>query len=133
MIKLHPKIAIILICLLCAIILTGCTPVIRSIREITGNFPKPTALNVDLVSIKKDRLVPANVTIAVGQTISFKNLDATAHQIVSNPHPTHTDLPDFYSPLLYPNESFSYTFATPGKWGYHLEDNPSLGGKIEVR
>jgi len=120
--------------LLCAVALTGCAPTIRSIREATvANLPEPTQQNVDLVSIEKDRLVPANVTIVVGQTISFKNLDSTAHQIVSNPHPAHTDLPDFYSPLLYKNESYSYTFASPGNWGYHLEDNPSLGGKIEVR
>jgi len=133
MIKLSPKFAIACICLLSVVTLTGCTPVIRSIREITGNFPTPTALNVDLVTINRDRVTPTYITIAVGQTVSFKNLDSLAHQIVSNPHPTHTDLPDFYSPLLYRGESYSYTFATPGKWGYHLEDNPSIGGKIEVR
>jgi len=37
-----------------------------------------------------------------------------------------------YSPPLYPNGKYEYSFNLYGTWGFHLEDNPSVSGKIVV-
>jgi Plastocyanin len=63
------------------------------------------------VDISKAGFVPANVTLQVGDAVTFTNKDTANHQVVCQTCP-------FTSPVLKPNETFSYTFAKAGKFTY---------------
>ena len=46
-----------------------------------------------VVSITANGLTPATVAIGAGQSVTFRNEDTVAHEIVSAPVPTYTDCP----------------------------------------
>jgi len=119
------------------IFLTGCTtPQIKSIRDTATPPPASIPENpekTNLVTILNNKIEPAAIEVSAGDTVIFQNLDQKPHQIASDPHPAHTDLPDLYSPPIYEKDTYSYTFTKVGDWFYHLEDNPSIRGKVVVR
>lgn len=86
---------------------TGTTPV-------NTNTATPTLT----VVVSRTGLQPAQPTVTAGTRVTFQNTDNAQHQIVSNPHPTHTGLPGFEVNLS-PGESQSYTFSRIGDWGFH--------------
>ena len=51
---------------------------------------------------------PAEKTVAVGTTVTWVNLDAEDHDVITN------DFSTIVSPLIKPGESFAFTFAAPG-------------------
>jgi len=92
-----------------------------------------------IVSIETTGFNPKLVTITVGDTVRWINNNSKLHWPASDPHPTHTGLPDFdpFADLL-PGESFSYTFKDVGAFSYHdhtqavVEDVATLTGVIRV-
>ncbi len=92
-----------------------------------------------IVSIENNGFVPKILTITVGDTITWINNDPVLHWPSSDPHPTHTGLPDF-DPLsdLLPEESFSYTFIKTGTFSYHdhtqavEDDEATITGGVRV-
>lgn len=121
--------------LLISILLTGCiNPNVDSIRNDPEVYaPSPIPVNTNIISITNNAFSPQIIEIAKGETISVVNLDNTRHLVVSDPHPEHNKLPDFYSDYLILNESYKYTFTKSGNFGIHLEDNPSVSAKIIVK
>lgn len=114
--------------------LTGCTtPQIKSIRDTLDSSPTSIPEKTNLVIIFSNKIEPAAIEIKAGETVLFQNSDQKPHQIASDPHPTHTDLPDLYSPPIYEKDTYSYTFSKKGDWFYHLEDNPSIRGEVVVK
>lgn len=85
-----------------------------------------------LISIKNLAFNPGGLTIKAGEVVTWKNDDAMPHQIVSDPHPAHTDLPGLKSMVLQPGQVFSYTFLSPGSYGYHCEIHLAMKGQIIV-
>jgi len=69
--------------------------------------------------------VPATVTVTVGTTVTWTNLDSVAHTVTSE-----TDL--FDSGNLAPNATFSYSFADRGTFSYYCTIHPSMRGKVSV-
>ena len=63
------------------------------------------------VDISKAGFVPANVSLQVGDQVTFTNKDTANHQVVCQACP-------FTSPVLKPSETFSYTFTKAGKFTY---------------
>jgi plastocyanin len=73
---------------------------------------------------------PADITIALGQTVTWVNNSAIPHTTTDDPaknpvaqdHPEYSQLPDgataWDSGLLQPGESFSYTFTVAGEYHY---------------
>jgi plastocyanin len=117
------------------IFLTGCTtPQIKSIRD-TATPPSSASIpeKTNLVTISNNKIEPAAIEVSAGDTVIFQNSDQKPHQIASDPHPAHTDLPDLYSPPIYEKDTYSYTFTKVGTWFYHLEDNPSIRGEVVVK
>lgn len=100
-------------------------------REIAK--PSPSAISTDIVTIGDGLVSPSVIQVNVGSQIRFRNMDSSPHQIASDPHPTHSDLPDLFSPILYQGETYQYNFEKIGQWRYHLEDNPSVWGQIIVK
>jgi len=92
-----------------------------------------------IVSIENNGFVPKILTITLGDTITWINNDPVLHWPSSDPHPTHTGLPDF-DPLsdLLPEESYSYTFIKIGTFPYHdhtqavEDDEATITGGVRV-
>jgi len=102
--------------------------------------PKPEEISrVYIVSIERGGFNPKLVTIKVGDTIRWVNNNSKLHWPASDPHPTHTGLPDFdpFADLL-PGESFSYIFKETGAFSYHdhtqaiIEDIATITGVVRV-
>lgn len=77
------------------------------------------------VSITKDGFAPADVTVAVGDTVTWTNNDASARQVVANGGA-------FQSPVLSPGQTFSFTFTSAGRYAYRDAYSRKLRGTVEV-
>jgi plastocyanin len=97
----------------------------------TAPAPAGSATNVTSIAISSSAFSPTAVTIKKGATITWTNKDTANHAIAetdsgsgasSGPH----------SPQLKPNESYTYTFTTPGTYHYQCAIKPALTGTITV-
>jgi amicyanin len=78
------------------------------------------------VSIKNFKFAPPEVTIAVGQSVTWVNEDGAPHGI------GYGDGAQGVNPLL-PGASFSRTFGKPGTYDYVCSVHPFMKGKVLVR
>src|SRR5262245_62982987 len=78
------------------------------------------------VNMTASAFSPKNPTINYGDTVTWKNIGKTNHQIVANNG-------SFASGLLRPGQSYTYTFKAAGKYGYHDALKPSLAGTVNVK
>jgi plastocyanin len=81
---------------------------------------------------------PSQVTIAVGQSVTFVNSDSRSHDMESDPHPAHTSCPSIANVgLLQPGQSkTTFGFGNSGSCGYHDHNdstNTALMGRIVVQ
>src|SRR4051794_22269944 len=76
------------------------------------------------VTIDNFTFAPAALTVKVGSTITWQNHDDIPHTIVS--------AGKFRSKALDTDDSFSYTFATPGDYKYFCSLHPHMTGTIKV-
>jgi plastocyanin len=81
---------------------------------------------------------PSQVTIAVGQSVTFTNNSTGSPDMASDPHPAHTACPSIASVgLLQPGQSkTTFGFANAGTCGYHdhnAPENSSRQGRIVVQ
>lgn len=63
------------------------------------------------------------IRVSVGDRVEFRNGDTRQHHLASDPHPTHTDLPDFDLTLESGGTS-TYTFLKVGTFSYHDHNQP---------
>lgn len=76
---------------------------------------------------------PAEITVGQGETVVFVNDSNEGMWPASDPHPQHTDLPEFDAGgSIQPNEEYAFTFEEAGQWGYHDHSNPSVTGTVIV-
>lgn len=68
---------------------------------------------------------PTTVTVPVGASVTWVNNDDDAHSVVADNHA-------FRSAPLDTGESYSFTFAKAGTYGYHCGLHPQMHGKIIV-
>ncbi len=81
---------------------------------------------------------PAQVTINVGQSVTFVNSDSRLHDMTSNPHPSHTDCPPINAVgNLSPGQTkLTNAFTTARTCGFHDHGNPentALQGSVTIR
>jgi plastocyanin len=69
---------------------------------------------------------PATVTVPVGATVTWKNVDDIPHTVVS------TD-GVFKSKVRDTDETFSYTFTKAGTYPYYCSVHPKMTGKVVVQ
>ena len=77
------------------------------------------------VSIKSTGFAPKTVTIAGGDTVTWKNVDTVNHQVVANSGA-------FASGQIAPNRIYAKRIDTPGTYGYHDALHPTLKGTVKV-
>jgi len=78
------------------------------------------------IEIRSFAFVPSEITINVGNTLTWVNNDLVPHTITSD---SGTEL---NSPTLSKGKTFSYTFNTAGTYEYHCSIHSSMKGKIIV-
>ena len=81
---------------------------------------------------------PRNLTVPPGTQITFVNNDSVAHEMFSDPHPEHTDCPEFDSVgRLAPGATRqTQNLTTVRVCGFHDHINPlvtSLTGSIRIQ
>lgn len=86
-----------------------------------------------VVTLGKDGFSPAELTIAKGETVTFRTTNGELFWPASNLHPSHTIYPEF-DPLtpVQPNTVWSFTFEKPGEWKFHDHLAPYFTGVITV-
>jgi plastocyanin len=90
------------------------------------------------ITIGTGGVSPSQVTVSVGQSVTFVNNDTRSHVMNSDPHPVHTDCPSINNvATLTPGQSKSTLgFAGTGSCGFHDHNddtNPSLRGRIIIQ
>ncbi len=81
---------------------------------------------------------PAQVSINVGQSVTFVNNDTRLHDMTSNPHPSHTDCPPMNAVgSLAPGQTkLTNAFTAARSCGFHdhnLPQDTGLQGTITIR
>jgi plastocyanin len=82
---------------------------------------KPVAVKIDNYAF-----LPASITVPVGTTVTWKNLD-------DDPHTATADDKTFDSKGLAQGDTFSFTFTKPGTYRYHCSVHPFMKATITVR
>ena len=124
------RVLIIAVTAFASLAISGCSsPEILSIRDKEQAVSSPVRKSE--VVISNSSFEPNQILINQGQIIKITNLDARLYTIVSNPHPTHDLIPDLYH-VIYKNETKTLEFKEAGKFGVHLEENPSVNLEIVV-
>ena len=107
------------------------------IPPLVGEAPapaQPVAPKTVTVEYGATGFSPSSVEINVGDTVAFVNKSTGNFWPASNPHPTHTDYPEFDAKKNYENgETYSFTFIKAGTWGYHNHLNPAQKGTVVVK
>lgn len=102
-------------------------------RQKTASVPlTPTLTQVSStsqsgVSIKNFVFDPADITVKVGETVTWVNNDSAPHTIVSDPNGAI-----FMSENLGQGQKYSFTFSQAGDFPYHCGLHPNMIGKITV-
>lgn len=96
-----------------------------------------TAVQTTTITITSAGVSPNNIEVAQGARVLFVNNDTKSHNMVSDPHPEHTDCPPINSVgLLAPGKSIETGNLTVVRTcGYHDHDDPisKWQGKITIK
>jgi len=91
-----------------------------SITEEPVQANRPVQSTMYPLTINPEGVTPKELTIAVGDTVEFRNSDVKPHWLASNPHPSHTDYPEFDpKAALAPGSVWSFKFTKAGTWKFH--------------
>ena len=111
---------------------TGSTQVISPSTGATG--PSGATVTITAAGVS-----PSQVSITVGQSVTFVNNDTRPHEMASDPHPTHGTCPGIEAgigTLGVGQTKLTQGFSTAGTCGYHDHLNSgtaSLQGTITIR
>jgi plastocyanin len=93
-----------------------------ALSSAVGAKKRPTKT----VLIQGFKFKPANITIKRGTRVRWINKDSTKHTATANNGA-------FNSGLLRKGQTFSRTFRTVGKKGYHCKPHPFMRGSVTVK
>jgi plastocyanin len=85
-----------------------------------------TPVATHTVAVQNFAFSPASVSVKAGSTVTWTNQDQDPHDVVAM-----NDGP-FHSPPLNTGQSFSYTFATPGRFDYLCTIHPFMTATVVV-
>src|SRR5438105_2247751 len=80
--------------LLCPLVLAVFTLACSKSEPTQPTTPPNPALTITITSAGAS---PRNLTVTRGSQVTFVNNDTVTHQMYSDPHPEHTDCPEFDS------------------------------------
>jgi plastocyanin len=89
--------------------------------SVSQNKP---VLGATHVYMRQETFTPAHIQVVLGTTVTWTNQDSVPHNVTISPDVITTS-PNWESALLYPGQSFSYTFTSRGSFQYHCQEHPS--------
>jgi plastocyanin len=100
-----------------------------------GGAPGPSGATI---TISNGRVNPSEVTVTVGQSVTFVNNDGRTQNVSSDPHPVHTDCTEInvVGNLSNNQSRLTNAFMTPRSCGFHNHDFPddaNLKGRINIQ
>ena len=90
--------------------------------------PRPARAATEAADIDNFTFSPAMMTVAPGTKVTWTNHDDIPHTVTSS-----ADTPVFNSPPLDTGDAFSFTFDSPGTFGYFCALHPHMQGTVVVR
>src|SRR5688500_3369008 len=104
----------------------------------TTPTPNPNPTNPNTITITSAGVSPQVLQVKRGTQVRFVNNDTRAHDMGSDPHPEHTDCPEFVNVgVLNPGQSRETAnlnvVRTCGFHDHNLPDNQSLKGRVIIR
>jgi plastocyanin len=76
---------------------------------------------------------PSRIEIEIGTTVKFTNVTSGPLWVGSDPHPVHSDHPEFDAKKDYlKDETYSYTFNQVGTYGFHNHKKSLYRGVVVV-
>src|SRR5215831_2882785 len=100
--------------------------------------PAGTPSATTTITVSANGANPRNIVIPRGAQVTFVNADGSVHEMYSDPHPEHTDCPEFDSVgRLSPGQSRQTTNLVDVrtcKFHDHINpDNASLKGSVTIQ
>ena len=95
-------------------------------------FTKPSAETIqnlseqNMILIQNFNYIPSELTISVGETVTWTNKDSVQHTVTSD------EGGELNSPYLSTDETYSHTFNQAGENPYYCIPHPFMKGKIIV-
>ena len=83
------------------------------------------------VYMRHELFSPARIQVVLGTTVTWTNRDSVPHNVTIAPV-VMSSSNNWESELLYPGQSFSYTFASQGTFQYHCQEHPGMVGVVIV-
>jgi manganese oxidase len=84
------------------------------------------------VNMRNDVFTPAHIQVTLGTTVTWTNQDNVPHSVVFSPV-VLTANNNWESGLIYPGQSYSYTFTSRGTFQYHCQEHPfEMTGSVIV-
>ena len=102
------------------------------IKQYGSNSTKSEQQTQAVVQIGANGFTPSTLSIKLGTTVVWKNIDAAPHSVASNPYPADNSLPDLRSEQLPPEASYTFTPTAAGTINYHDDLAPTNNGVITV-
>lgn len=90
-------------------------------------IPSALSATTKTVDITQAGFTPGKVTIEFGDTVTWTNKDTGTHQVLADQLAFPT------SPVLAPNQTYSYTFTKSGSFGYRDALHTNRRGTVVVR
>jgi plastocyanin len=102
----------------------------------SGSGPGPSGATITIGA--NNTLSPSQVTISVGQSVTFVNSHSAPHEIASDPHPVHGNCPSINAlgTIAAGQTRLTNSFGGTGTCGFHDHidpDNASLKGTIRIQ
>jgi len=103
----------------------------ESMTPFSGTISVPSGSSVPGCDETNECFIPAEVTVSVGDTVTWSNDDSAAHTVTSG---TPSDGSDgiFDSSLFMAGTTFSYTFDKAGEYNYFCMVHPWMTGTVQV-
>lgn len=104
----------------------------------SGTNPSAVGTSAATIAITSSGVSPKTVQVSPGSRVTFTNDDTRSHQMYSDPHPEHTDCPEFDQVgFLAPGQSRTTgNLNTARTCGFHDHgdfQNLSLRGSVVIR
>ena len=103
----------------------------KALEPFTGTISAPAGTSVPGCEETNECFIPAEVSISIGETVTWSNDDTAAHTVTSG---IPSEGPDgiFDSSLFMAGTTFEHTFDEAGEYDYFCMVHPWMIGKVQV-
>lgn len=98
--------------------------------QASASQDKPV-FGVTQVYMRDEKFSPTHIQVVFGTTVTWTNEDNVPHNVTIAPVVISSSN-DWESRLLYPGQSFSYTFTSHGTFKYYCQEDPGMIGAVQV-